>query len=250
MNKYDLEGRVAIVTGGANGIGYATAERFLESGAAVSLWDFNHEALETSAKTLSDKGTVHAVFCDCGDEDSVAEAYAKTSARFAEIDILIANAGVAGIQKGALEFSLDDWNHLLRNDLLSVYLCCRAAVPQMVERGYGRVVVVTSVVGLLGAPGNAAYATAKGGANTYVKTLGRELAHTGVLVNGVAPNAIDTPLISDLSAAYMDAAVAQTPIGRFGKAEEVAAQIAWLSSEDNSFSAGAIFDLSGGRSPY
>lgn len=250
MNAYDLNGRTAIVTGGAKGIGYATAERFLESGAAVSLWDFDREALEAAAETLSAKGTVQAVFCDCGDETSVAEAQAKTLSCFPAVDILIANAGVVGIQKAALEFTLDDWNHLLRNDLLSVYLCCRAVVPAMVERGYGRVVVVTSVVGLLGAPGNAAYATAKGGANTYVKTLGRELAATGVLVNGVAPNAIDTPLISDLSPAYMDAAVAQTPIGRFGRAEEAAAQIAWLASEDNSFSAGAIFDLSGGRSPY
>ncbi len=148
-----------------------------------------------------------------------------------------------------MEFTLDDWHHLLRNDLLSVFLTCRAAVPAMVERGYGRRVVVTSVVGIIGAPGNSAYATAKGGANTYVKTLGRELAKTGVLVNGVAPNAIDTPLIADLTPVYMEAAVAQTPIGRFGRADEVAAQIAWLASEDNSFSTGAIFDLSGGRCP-
>ncbi len=249
MNTYDLNGRAAIITGGAKGIGYATAERFLASGAAVSLWDFDREALEKAAETLSGKGDVQAVFCDCGDEESVAAAYKETTARFPAVDILIANAGVAGIQKGALEFTLDDWHHLLRNDLLSVFLTCRAAVPAMVERGYGRVVVVTSVVGIIGAPGNSAYATAKGGANTYVKTLGRELAKTGVLVNGVAPNAIDTPLIADLTPVYMEAAVAQTPIGRFGRADEVAAQIAWLASEDNSFSTGAIFDLSGGRCP-
>jgi len=250
MNSYDLKGRSAIITGAAKGIGYATAERLLESGAAVSLWDIDREGLDAAAKSLAAKGIVQAVPCDCGDESAVAEAYAKTISQFPKVDILIANAGVVGVQKGALEYTLEDWNHLLRNDLLSVFLSCRAVVPAMVERGYGRVVVVTSVVGLLGAPGNAAYATAKGAAITYVKTLGRELANTGVLVNGVAPNAIETPFLSDLTDAYLDAVIANTPMGRLGQAEEVAAQIAWLSSEDNSFSTGAIFDLSGGRSPY
>ncbi len=190
MNSYDLEGRSAIITGAAKGIGYATAERFVECGAAVSLWDVDREGLDVAAASLAAKGAVQAICCDCGDENAVAEANAKTVSQFPKIDILVANAGVVGVQKGALEFTLDDWNHLLRNDLISVFLSCRAAVPAMVKRGYGRVVVVTSVVGLLGAPGNAAYATAKGGTITYVKTLGRELAKTGVLVNGVAPNTI------------------------------------------------------------
>ncbi|MBT3358993.1 MAG: SDR family oxidoreductase [Rhodospirillales bacterium] len=250
MNSYNFKGRNAIITGGARGIGFATAERFLDCGAAVSLWDFDHEALDEAATSLAAKGNVQAILCDCGDENAVAEAYAKTTSQFPQVDILVANAGVVGIQKRALEFTLDDWNHLLRNDLLSVFLSCRAVVPAMVKRGYGRVVVVTSVVGLLGAPGNAAYATAKGAAITYVKTLGRELANTGVLVNGVAPNAIETPFLSDLTDTYLDAVIAQTPMGRLGQADEVAAQISWLSSEDNSFSTGAIFDLSGGRSPY
>lgn len=250
MNRIDLEGRIAVVTGAANGIGYATAERFLESGAAVSLWDFNREALDRAALALAAKGDVQAVFVDCGDEASVAAAHAATLARFPAVDILIANAGVAGIMKPCLNYTLEDWSYLLRNDLTSVFLTCRAVVPPMVERGYGRVVIVASVVGLEGAPGNGAYATAKGGVITFAKTLGRELAKTGVIVNCTAPAAIDTPLLGDLSAEYLVGVAEKTPMGRLGTAPEAAAQIAWLASTDCSFSAGAVFDLSGGRADY
>jgi NAD(P)-dependent dehydrogenase (short-subunit alcohol dehydrogenase family) len=250
MNRIDLDGRGAIVTGAAKGIGYATAERFLDSGARVSLWDFNREALEKAAERLAAKGEVQAVHVDCGDEASVAAAMRETEDRFPAIDILVANAGVAGIMKSAWEYTLEDWQHLLRNDLTSVFLCCRAVVPGMIARGYGRIVIVASIVGLEGAPGNGAYAAAKGGAVTYAKTLGKELAKTGVLVNCSAPSAIDTPLLDNLTEAYMDSVTSKMPIGRLGRAEEVAAQIAWLASEECSFSTGAVFDTSGGRAVY
>jgi len=250
MNKIDLRGRTAVITGAANGIGYATAARFLESGASVSLWDFNRAALDRAATNLAPNGDVQALFVDCGDEASVNAAHAATIARFPVVDILIANAGVAGIMKPLLDTTPDDWAHLLRNDLTSVFLTCRAVVPSMVERGYGRVVIVASVVGLEGAPGNGAYATAKGGVITFTKTLGRELAKTGVVVNCTAPAAIDTPLLSDLSAEYLVGVAEKTPMGRLGTADEAAAQIAWLASEDCSFSVGAVFDLSGGRADY
>lgn len=250
MNQIDLKGRTAIITGAANGIGLATAERFLDSGAAVSLWDFNRPALERAAEDLSTKGEVQAVFVDCGDEAALAAAYAETVERFPVIDILVANAGVAGIMKPCLEYTQDDWSYLLRNDLLSMFLTCRTVVPAMVERGYGRVVIVASVVGLEGAPGNAAYAAAKGAVITFTKTMGRELARTGVLVNCTAPNAIDTPLLHDLSDTYIAGIAERTPMGRLGTAQEAAAQNAWLASEDCSFSTGAVFDLSGGRADY
>ncbi|MBC8158932.1 MAG: SDR family oxidoreductase [Alphaproteobacteria bacterium] len=250
MNKIDLNGRAAIVTGAAMGIGYATAERFLESGASVSLWDINAEALEKAAGALAKKGEVQTVLVDCSSEAGIAAAYEQTTARFPVVDILVVNAGVRGINKTCLEFTLDDWNHLMRNDLTSVFLTCRAAVPAMVERGYGRVVIVSSIAGAEGAPNNGAYAAAKGGSITYAKTLGKELANTGVLVNCNIPSGIDTPFLKGLTKEYMASVTSKMPIGRMGAAEEVAAQIAWLASEENSFSAGAVFDLSGGRAVY
>lgn len=250
VNRIDLEGRHAVVTGAAMGIGYATAERFLQSGASVSLWDINEVALKKAADELTHKGTVQRIVCDCGDEGSVAVAHEETVARFPSIDILVVNAGVRGINKTCLEFKLDEWNHLMRNDLTSVFLTCRAIVPGMVERGYGRVVIVSSIAGAEGAPNNGAYATAKGGAITYTKTLGKELARTGVLVNCTIPSGIDTPFLEGLTKEYMESVTSKMPIGRMGAAYEVAAQIAWLASEDNSFSAGAVFDTSGGRAVY
>ncbi len=250
MNRIDLNGRVAIVTGAAMGIGYATAERFLASGASVSLWDINSDAVRRAAENLAGKGEVQAVIVDCGDEAAVTEAYRQTSARFPVVDILVANAGVRGINKTCLEFTLEEWNHLMRNDLTSVFLTCRAVVPAMVGRGYGRVVIVSSIAGAEGAPQNGAYATAKGGAITFAKTLGKELANSGVLVNCTIPSGIDTPFLDGLSKEYMASVTSKMPIGRMGEAHEVAAQIAWLASEDNSFSAGAVFDLSGGRAVY
>ncbi len=250
MNRIDLDGRNAIVTGAAKGIGYAAAERFLDSGAKVSLWDFNREALDNAAERLAAKGEVQAVHVDCGDEDAVAAAMRETADRFPAIDILIANAGVAGIVKPAWEYTMDDWHHLMRNDLTSVFLCCRAVVPGMIERGYGRIVIVSSIAGMEGAPGNGAYAAAKGGAITYAKTLGKELAKTGVMVNCSAPSGIDTPLLGDITPEYMETVTSKMPIGRLGTAEEVAAQIAWLASEECSFSTGAVYDTSGGRAVY
>ncbi|MCG8510460.1 MAG: SDR family oxidoreductase [Rhodospirillales bacterium] len=250
MNKIDLEGRYAIVTGAAMGIGYATAERFLQSGAEVSLWDINEVALNKAADELMHKGTVQRVVCDCGDEASLAKAYKETVSGFPAIDILVVNAGVRGINKACIEFTLDEWNHLMRNDLTSVFLTCRTVIPAMVERGYGRVVIVSSIAGAEGAPNNGAYATAKGGAITYTKTLGKELARTGVLVNCTIPSGIDTPFLEGLTEEYMESVTSKMPIGRMGSAYEVAAQIAWLASEDNSFSAGAVFDTSGGRAVY
>lgn len=250
MNRIDLTGRRAIVTGGAKGIGLATAKRFLESGAAVSLWDMDTGALEEAGGTLGELGEVQIVACDCGDERAVGDAYLQATARFPEIDILVANAGVAGVLKSCLETTAEDWNHLIRNNLTSVFLTCRAAVPAMIERGYGRVVIMASVVGLTGAVGNGAYAAAKGAVIAFTKGLGKEMAPSGVLVNAIAPTGIDTVIFEGLSPEYRDSVIAQNPMGRLGRPEEAAAQIAWLASEDNSFSAGAIYDLSGGRAVY
>lgn len=250
MNRIDLDGRTAIVTGGAQGIGYATAERMLDSGAAVSLWDFNAERLKEAVARLSSKGPVHSVVVDCADEAAVAAAHAETVAWRPAIDILVANAGVAGAMKPAWEHTMADWDRLLRLDLTSVFVSCRVVVPGMLERDYGRIVIVSSAAGLEAAPNNGAYAAAKAGAVNFARTLGRELAKTGVLVNCVAPSGIKTPLLDAISPEYMANVLRAHPMGRLGEAGEVAAMIAWLASGDCSFSTGAVFDCSGGRLDY
>ncbi len=265
MNQLDFTGRHAIVTGGAKGIGYATAERLLDSGAGVTLWDIDEPRLAQAAETLGAKfgagdaraggargaREVHSITVDVSDAVAVASALEATLDTSPVIDIMIANAGVSGIIKNAWDYSLEEWNHLIRQDLTSVFLSCRAVVPQMVARGYGRIVVIASIAGMEGAQTNAAYAAAKAGAIAYTKALGKELAKTGVIANCVAPSAIDTELLGGVTQEYLDKVVlSKMPIGRLGRPEEAAALIAWLASEDCSFCAGAVFDLSGGRAVY
>jgi 3-oxoacyl-[acyl-carrier protein] reductase len=251
MNDLDFQGRSAIVTGGAKGIGYATAERLLASGAAVCLWDIDEPRLTAAAATLSAKGEVHSVTVDVADAGAVASAMEATLDLCPVVDVLIANAGISGIIKNAWVYSLEEWNRLIRADLTSVFLCCRAVVPYMIERGYGRIVVIASIAGMEGAQTNAAYSAAKAGAIAYTKALGKELAKTGVIANCVAPSAIDTEMLGDVTQEYLDQVVlARMPIGRPGRPEEAAALIAWLASEDCSFCTGAVFDLSGGRAVY
>ena len=251
MNDLDFQGRSAIVTGGAKGIGYATAERLLDSGAAVCLWDIDEPRLAAAAATLSAVGEVHSFTVDVADAGAVVSTMEATLDLCPVVDVLIANAGISGIIKNAWDYSLEEWNRLIRTDLTSVFLCCRTVVPYMIERGYGRIVVVASIAGMEGAPTNAAYSAAKAGAIGYTKALGKELAKTGVIANCVAPSAIDTEMLGDVTQEYLDKVVlAKMPIGRPGRPEEAAALIAWLASEDCSFCTGAVFDLSGGRAVY
>ena len=250
MHKYDFEGRTAIVTGGAKGIGYACAERLLDSGAAVSIWDLDAAALDTAVAALSAKGEVQGVACDAGDWDAVERAMAETLAGFGKLDAMIANAGIAGVIKPAWETSLEDWDRLIRIDLTSVFYACKAALPHMLERDYGRIVVISSIAGLEGAPNNSAYSAAKAGAIGYTKAVGKELAKSNVMVNCVAPSGIDTPMLDDVKGPYMDFVLSKMPIGRLGRAEETASLVCWLASEENSFASGAVFDNSGGRAVY
>lgn len=251
MNRLDFSGRTAIVTGGANGIGFSTAERLLDGGAGVCLWDLDERRLARATEALSERGEVTGLVVDVGDAGAVAAAMEATRDAHPVVDILVANAGIAGIIKDAWDYTLEEWHRLLRVDLTSVFLCCRAVVPQMVERKYGRIVVVSSIAGMEGAPRNAAYSAAKAGAIGFTKALGKELAQSGVIVNCVTPSGIETELLGDVTQEYLEKTVlAKMPIGRLGQPEEAAAMIAWLASEDCSFSTGAVFDLSGGRAVY
>ncbi len=250
MNALDLKGRTAIITGGAKGIGLATAARMLESGASVSLWDLDAAGLEDAAKALSGKGTVETVVMDAGDPDAVAKAMEATLGRFPKIDILVANAGVVGTIKSAWKYTVEDWNRLIRLDLTSVFLACRAVVPHMLEHGYGRIVIVSSIAGMEGAANNAAYSAAKAGAVGFTKALGKELATSGIIVNCVTPSGIKTTMLDDVTEEYLAYVLARMPMNRLGQPEEAAALITWMASEDCSFSTGAVFDLSGGRAVY
>jgi 3-oxoacyl-[acyl-carrier protein] reductase len=250
MNQIDLKGRTAVVTGGAKGIGYSTAERFLASGAAVSLWDLDGARLAEAEAALAGKGEVEVEILDVTDPAALARATQATLARFGAIDVLVANAGVVGVMKTTWEHTLEDWERILRLDLTGVFLTCRAVIPHMLERGYGRIVTVSSIAGLEGNANNSAYSAAKAGIIALTKSLGKELAKSGVIVNCVTPSGIETELLVGITQEYFDAMMAKMPIGRLGSPEEAAALIAWLASEDCSFSTGAVYDLTGGRAVY
>ena len=251
MNHIDLSGRFAVVTGGAQGIGRAIAERFLASGAALAIWDRDETLAEETAAALASAGTITAVTVDVTDPAAVEAAGAETRERFGQApDILVNNAGISGPNLPAWEYALDDWHAVINLDLNAVYYCCRALIPGMVQRGYGRIVNIASIAGKEGNPNASAYSTAKAGVIGLTKSLGKELSDKGILVNCITPAAIRTAIFDQMSQQHIDYMLSRIPMGRFGQAGEAAALAAWLASEDCSFSTGAVFDLSGGRATY
>ena len=250
MNQIDLKNRNAIVTGGARGIGYAIASRLLQSGAAVSLWDVDAEAMTKAAQELSQLGRVVTVQVEVTDESSVNAAAEKTAAVLGGIDILVNNAGITGSNAKTWELPAAEWRRVLEIDLVGPFLCCRAVVPRMLAGGYGRIVNIASIAGKEGNPNASHYSAAKAGVIALTKSLGKELATAKVLVNCVTPAVIETDILKQMSQQHIDYMLSKIPMGRFGKTEEAAALVAWLCSEDCSFSTGAVFDLSGGRATY
>ncbi len=250
MNKIDLNGKTAVVTGAARGIGCAIVERLLGSGAACSLWDRDADALACTARTLSAKGRVHTATVDVTEADSVQTAAQATLKAFGSVDILVNNAGIAGASKPTWELVPAEWQQVLQIDLFGVYLCCHALVPAMRERGYGRIVNIASIAGKEGNPNASHYSAAKAGVIALTKSLGKELAKSGVIVNCITPAVIETDILKQLTQQHIDYMRSKIPMDRFGSKEEAAALVAWLCSEECSFSTGAVFDLSGGRATY
>ena len=250
MNQVDLRGRVAVITGGAQGIGYATAERMLASGASVVLWDIDAARLDQAVATLASRGPVSADRVELTEEDSVAAAAAATLARHGRIDILVNNAGITGGNAPTWELDPAVWRRVVEVNLIAPFLACRAVVPQMIAQGYGRIVNIASVAGKEGNPNASHYSASKAGLIGLTKSLGKELATKGVLVNAVAPAAARTAIFDQMAPEHIAFMLGKIPMGRLVTVEEVAAMVCWLASEESSFSTGAVFDLSGGRATY
>jgi len=248
MNKLDMKGRTAVVTGGAAGIGFAIAERLVKSGAHVSVWDRDDKALAASAKSLG--GAPHTARVDVSQEASVAMALADTVKRFPTIDALVCSAGITGPNLAVADYPLAEWQQVLDINLTGVFLCNRALVPHMTKNNYGRIVNIASIAGKEGNPNASAYSASKAGVISLTKSLGKELAKSGVRVNCVTPAAVKTGMFSQMTQAHIDFMLSKIPMGRFGQVEEIASLVAWLCTEDCSFSTGAVFDLSGGRAVY
>jgi 2-dehydro-3-deoxy-L-rhamnonate dehydrogenase (NAD+) len=246
MNQIDLAGRSAIITGGARGIGLAIAERFIASGAKVAIWDIDGTAAEKAAKRL---GQI-AIAVDVTDETSVNAGVQRSEAANGPTDILVTSAGITGPNLPIANYPAEEWRRVMEVDLTGPFLCSKAVVPGMAARDYGRIVHIASVAGKEGNPNAGPYSAAKAGVIALTKSLGKELARTGIRVNCITPAAVETGMFAQMSEAHIGYMLAKIPIGRFGLVEEIAAMVAWLASEECSFSTGAVFDLSGGRATY
>jgi 2-dehydro-3-deoxy-L-rhamnonate dehydrogenase (NAD+) len=246
MNGIDLTGRTAVVTGGARGIGYACAERILACGGRVCLWDRDAAALERAAATLE----LEIVTADVSKEASVAAAAQATGGRLGQVDILVNNAGIAGPNKTTWEYQPDEWRNVIDVDLTGAYLCARALLPGMIARKYGRIVNIASIAGKEGNPNASAYSAAKAGLIALTKSLGKELAGSGVIVNCVTPAAARTDIFNQMTEQHIAYMLSKIPMGRFVEPGEIAQLVAWLCSDQCSFSTGAVFDISGGRATY
>jgi NAD(P)-dependent dehydrogenase (short-subunit alcohol dehydrogenase family) len=250
VNQIDLKNRHAVVTGGAQGIGLSIATRLQASGASLSIWDCDLAVLETSILKLERTGHVTGEVVDVSDSASVDRAVESTIEKHPNIDILVANAGIAGSNHKTWEYPVEEWHRVVSINLFGVYYCCRAIVPHMVRQNYGRIVNVASVAGKEGNPNASAYSSSKAGVIALTKSLGKETATSNIAVNCITPAAARTRIFEQMSKEHVDYMLGKIPRGRFLEVDEVSAMVAWLVSEENSFTTAAVFDLSGGRATY
>ena len=250
MINYELNGRTAVVTGGARGIGYAVAERYLQSGAKVALWDNNAERLKSSQAELSKLGAVTAHTVELTDEAAVQQVTLDTLNAHGSIDILVNSAGITGGNGMTWELDPKVWFDVIHINLYAPYLVCRAVVPHMIKAGYGRIINIASIAGKEGNPNASHYSASKAGLIGLTKSLGKELATKGIMVNCITPAAAQTEMFGQMTQTHIDYMLSKIPMNRFVLPEEIAAMIGWLSSADCSFTTGGVFDISGGRATY
>jgi len=252
-NKIDLTGQNGLVTGAAAGLGYGIAERLVESGARIAIWDVNKAGLDAAVEKLgkiAGKDAVIGVVGNIADPKSVDDGVAATLKAFGSIDICVNNAGISGPNTVTWDYPIDAWRQVVDINLTGTFLVSRAVIPHMRAKSYGRIVNVASVAGKEGNPNAPAYSATKAGVIGLTKTIGKELATTGITCNCVTPAAVRTAIFDQMTQAHVDFMLSKIPMNRFGLVEEIAAMVAWLSSAECSFSTGAVFDLSGGRATY
>ena len=249
MINFDLSNRVAIVTGGAQGFGFAITERFIKSGAKVIIWDIDKEAAEQSVGKLNSNDCSYQIV-DVTNINEIKNNLNEIEKKFGKIDIFINNAGIAGKNTTVAEYSIDEWKKVIDLNLNAVFYCCKAVVPLLVKNNYGRIVNIASIAGKEGNPNASAYSASKAGVIGLTKSLGKELAKKNIAVNCVTPAAAKTRIFDQMTQEHIDYMLSKIPRNKFAKVEELASLVAWLSSEENSFSTAAVFDLSGGRATY
>jgi NAD(P)-dependent dehydrogenase (short-subunit alcohol dehydrogenase family) len=251
MNSIDLTQRCAVITGGASGIGAAIARRLASNGARVALWDLDLTAAQRLADSLPAIGGAHLAFAaDVTDETSVQAACDRTMAGFGRIDILVCSAGITGPNATTWQYEPADWRRVMEVNVNGVFLCNRAVVREMLKTDYGRIINIASIAGKDGNPNAPAYSASKAAVIGLTKSLGKETAKTGIRANCIAPAAVKTALFDQMTQQHIDFMLSKIPMGRFGEVEEIAAMVAWMASEECSFTTGAVFDLSGGRAVY
>lgn len=246
MNSYDFDDQVAVITGGAQGIGYAVAKRMIENGAKVAIWDFDTDLAQASASELG----ATALHCDVSDWDSVQAAAEQTEHQFGRIDVLVNSAGVAGANAVVEEYPIEEWNKIMSINLNGTFHTNRAVIAGMKHRGYGRIVNIASIAGKEGNPNASAYSASKAGVIALTKSLGKEAADFNIGVNCVTPAAARTAIFDQMSEEHINYMLSKIPRNRFVDVAEVANMICWIASAENAFTTGAVFDLSGGRATY
>ena len=249
MIKYDLNNRVAVVTGGAQGFGLAITERFIEAGAKVVIWDIDENAAEEAIDKVKSKLISHQIV-DVTNFEIVKKNLEEVEKKYGKIDIFVNNAGIAGMNTTVAEYPLDEWKKVMNLNLNSVFYCCKAVVPFMLKNDYGRIVNIASIAGKEGNPNASAYSTSKAGVIGLTKSLGKELAQKNIAVNCVTPAAAKTRIFDQMTEEHINYMLSKIPRNKFAKVEELASLVTWLASEENSFSTAAVFDLSGGRATY
>ena len=249
MIQFDLKNRVAVITGGAQGFGFSIAERFIQSGAIVIIWDLDEEAAKKAEEKLKSNNFSYQIL-DVKNPDQIEQNLKEVVKKFNKIDIFINNAGIAGLNTTVAKYPLDEWKKVINLNLNSVFYCCKAVVPIMEKNNYGRIVNISSIAGKEGNPNASAYSSSKAGVIALTKSLGKELAQKSISVNCVTPAAAKTRIFDQMTQEHIDYMLSKIPRNKFAKVEELASLVAWLASEENSFSTGAVFDLSGGRATY